>query len=277
VHQRGMAREIQERIKKLIVDQRLPSGAPMPTENELMDQLGVSRNSVREALKALQAMGIIEIRHGFGTYVGPMSMAPMIEGLTFRTVAGHYRGEDSLLQLLELREAIEAGLIARLVESVGGAGGAGEADLRELETLVARMRREAESGNVRAQTDRAFHVALYRGLNNSLLSEVLDAFWDAFHRVRTDLADLYQDPRNTWSQHAEILAALRAGDTLRAETAVRDHFGHLRARLRSTMPGQAARTGPETGSATGSATGPGAGAAADAGAEAESEAESERL
>jgi DNA-binding transcriptional MocR family regulator len=132
-----MARDIQERIKKLIIDQRLPSGASLPTEPELMERLGVSRNSVREALKALQAMGIVEIRHGFGTYVGPMSMAPMIEGLTFRTVAGHYRGEDSLLQLLELREAVETGLIARL------AGRIPAADLAELDALVDRMDTEA--------------------------------------------------------------------------------------------------------------------------------------
>jgi DNA-binding FadR family transcriptional regulator len=61
------ARDLQERIKKLIIDRRLASGAPLPTEPELMEYLGASRNSVREALKALQAMGIVEIRHGFGT------------------------------------------------------------------------------------------------------------------------------------------------------------------------------------------------------------------
>lgn len=66
-----------------------------------------------EALKALQAMGIVEIRHGFGTHVGPMSLAPMAEGLAFRTVAGHRRGEDSLLELLELREAVETGPVSR--------------------------------------------------------------------------------------------------------------------------------------------------------------------
>ncbi|MEC4015184.1 FadR/GntR family transcriptional regulator [Streptomyces sp. H27-D2] len=223
-----MARDIQERIKKLIIDQRLPSGASLPTETELMELLGVSRNSVREALKALQAMGIVEIRHGFGTYVGPMSMAPMIEGLTFRTVAGHYRGEDSLLQLLELREAVETGLISRLV------GRAPEADPAELDALVERMTQEAAAGAVRAETDRAFHAALYRGLDNPLLSEVLEAFWDAFHRVRTDLADVHQDPKITCSQHREILAAVRSGDAVRAEQAIRDHFGNIRKRLRSS-------------------------------------------
>ncbi|GHJ27994.1 transcriptional regulator [Streptomyces hygroscopicus subsp. sporocinereus] len=224
---RGMTNDIQERIKRLIIDQRLPSGAPLPTETELMELLGVSRNSVREALKALQAMGIVEIRHGFGTYVGPMSMAPMIEGLVFRTVAGHYRGEDSLLQLLELREAVETGLVARL------AGRVPEADLAELDAVVRRMEAEAAEGSVRAETDRAFHAALYGSLDNTLLSEVLEAFWDAFHRVRTDLVDVPTDPRVTCAQHREILEAVRSGDAPRAEEALRDHFGNIRVRLRS--------------------------------------------
>ncbi|WP_431776691.1 FadR/GntR family transcriptional regulator [Streptomyces cucumeris] len=226
-----MARDLQERIKRLIIDRRLTSGAPLPTETELMELLGVSRNSVREALKALQAMGIVEIRHGFGTYVGPMSMAPMIEGLIFRTVAGHYRGEESLLQLLELREAVETGLIARL------AGRIPEGDLAELDALVRRMEAEAEGGAVRAETDRAFHAALYRSLDNTLLSEVLEAFWDAFHRVRTDLVDIPTDPRVTCAQHRRILESVRSGDAMCAEEAVREHFGNIRARLRSPFSG----------------------------------------
>ncbi|WP_336115254.1 FadR/GntR family transcriptional regulator [Streptomyces sp. PTD9-10] len=222
------ARDLQERIKKLIIDGRLPSGAPLPTEPELMELLGASRNSVREALKALQAMGIVEIRHGFGTYVGPMSLAPMIEGLAFRTVAGHYRGEDSLLQLLELREAVETGLVSRL------AGRLPETDLVELEGLVNRMEQEAAEGCGLAATDRALHATLYRGLDNVLLSEVLEAFWDAFHRVQRDLMDVPQDPRVTCRQHREILDAVRSGDSIRAEEAIRDHFGNIRARLSPT-------------------------------------------
>lgn len=223
----GMAGDIQERIKRLIIDRRLPSGAPLPTETELMELLGVSRNSVREALKALQAMGIVEIRHGFGTYVGPMSMAPMIEGLVFRTVAGHYRGEESLLQLLELREAVETGLIARL------AGRIPAKDLRTLDAITRQMEAEAAEGAVRAETDRAFHAALYGSLDNTLLSEVLEAFWDAFHRVRTDLVDVPTDPHVTLAQHRRILESVRSGDALRAEEAIRDHFCNIRNRLRS--------------------------------------------
>ncbi len=147
-----MARDLQERIKRLIIERRLPSGAVLPTEPELMTLLGASRNSVREALKALQAMGIVEIRHGFGTYVGPMSLAPMVEGLAFRTVAGHHRGEDSLLELLELREAVETGLISRL------AGRLPERDSPNwTRSSIAWKRRR--TGRRLAETDRAFHAS----------------------------------------------------------------------------------------------------------------------
>ncbi|WP_428954475.1 FadR/GntR family transcriptional regulator [Streptomyces sp. cg35] len=225
-----MPRDLQEQIKKLIVDRRLPPGASLPTEPELMELLGVSRNSVREALKALQAMGIVEIRHGFGTYVGSMSMAPMVEGLTFRTVAAHYRGEDGLLQLLELREAVETGLVARL------AGKVPDSDLAELDALVAQMEKEAAAPDaaVAAATDRAFHATLYRSLGNPLLGEVMEAFWEAFHRVRTDLVDVPQDPVVTCRQHREILDAVRSGDMIRAERAIHDHFGNIRLRLAAT-------------------------------------------
>ncbi|MEV5608456.1 FadR/GntR family transcriptional regulator [Streptomyces sp. NPDC052225] len=224
-----MPRDLQEQIKKLIVGRRLGPGDSLPTEPELMELLGVSRNSVREALKALQAMGIVEIRHGFGTYVGAMSMAPMVEGLAFRTVAGHYRGEDSLLQLLELREAVETGLVARL------AGRVPDGDLAELGSLVGRMEKEAEAGGpVAAATDRAFHATLYRSLGNPLLVEVMEAFWEAFHRVRTDLVDVPQDPEVTHRQHRDILDAVRSGDVLRAEQAIRAHFGNIRQRLTAT-------------------------------------------
>lgn len=227
------ARDLQERIKQLIVDRRLASGAPLPTEPELMAFLGASRNSVREALKALQAMGIVEIRHGFGTYVGRMSLAPMIEGLAFRTVAGHHRGEDSLRQLLDLREAMETGLVSRL------AGRLPESHLVELEALVDGMDRRAARGAGLAETDRTFHATLYRGLDNILLSEVLEAFWDAFHRVSRDLVEVPQDPRITCRQHREILDAVRSGDSLRAEQAIRDHFRHLRTRLHPSVPDDA--------------------------------------
>ena len=85
--ERRVSSQIQREVMQLILDRKLRAGAPLPTEAELMEDLGVSRNSVREALKALQALDIVEIRHGYGTYVGEASLTPLVDGLTFRTLA----------------------------------------------------------------------------------------------------------------------------------------------------------------------------------------------
>lgn len=220
-----MAEDVQAQIKQLILRRRLTTGDPLPTEAELVALLDVSRNSVREALKALQAMRIVEIRHGFGTYVGRLTLEPFVEGVAFRAAVRHHQGEPSLYELMEVREALEAGLIATV------ARGLPAEDLTALRELVRRMEREARRGRVESATDRAFHLALYRSLGNHLLSEVLDAFWAALRRVREDLADDHQDPQVTYRQHAAILAALESGEGGRAVEAMHRHFDGIRRRL----------------------------------------------
>ena len=175
---------------------------PRPSWSEL---LHVGRNSVREALKALQAMSIVEIRHGFGTFVGPLTLEPFVEGVAFRAAVRHHQGEPSLYELMKVREALETGPDrrrrrasprrgSRRPQGPGAADGGGG---------------RAAAGSQSA-TDRAFHLALYRSMGNHLLSEVLDAFWAALRRVREDLSDDRQDPEVTHRQHQEIVDALDA-------------------------------------------------------------------
>ncbi|MFI5661436.1 FadR/GntR family transcriptional regulator [Streptomyces sp. NPDC051684] len=224
-----VADDAQQKIKEFIVEGGLGPGDPLPTETELMERFSVSRNSLREALKSLQAKHIVEIRRGFGTYVGSMSLEPLIDGLAFRTVVGHRRGEDSLLELLQMREALEAGLMSSLV------GRLGEVELDVLDGLVRRMHEEVEGhGAIDAATDREFHLALYGPLANRLLSELLDAFWSAFHQSRAQ--DIGRAPEDADGaelarMHGRIVDAVRAGDAEAAEAAVHSHFDDIRGRL----------------------------------------------
>ena len=78
------SRALQTRIMDLILDRGLDVGDAMPTESELSAELGVGRNTVRESLKVLQALGVIEIRHGFGMFVAPNNFSALVSGLTFR-------------------------------------------------------------------------------------------------------------------------------------------------------------------------------------------------
>ncbi|MEU5821439.1 FadR/GntR family transcriptional regulator [Streptomyces sp. NPDC047803] len=221
-----MAQDIERRIKELILERRLAPGDALPTETELMDLFEAGRVSVREALKSLQAVNVVEIRRGYGTFVGSLSLSPFAEGLAFRAAVRHRQGEPGLAELMKVREALEAGLVGAV------AAGVPEEDIDVLRALVATMEAEAaDGGRVARATDRAFHLALYASLDNHLLSEVLDAFWAAMDRVREDLDDGHQDPAVTCAQHREIVEAVAAADGDRAVRAMRTHFDGIRDRL----------------------------------------------
>lgn len=153
--ERRLSGQIQREVMQLILDRKLRAGAPLPTEAELMEDLGVSRNSVREALKALQALDIVDIRHGYGTYVGEASLTPLVDGLTFRTLARPSDDASALAEILQVREVLEEGLIRRV------AGTLSEAELDRLESVVTRMETAGQEGGPFAELDREFHELLY--------------------------------------------------------------------------------------------------------------------
>ncbi|AXE85778.1 FadR/GntR family transcriptional regulator [Streptomyces sp. Go-475] len=224
---------IQRQVVQLILDRRLTAGAPLPTEAELMEALGVSRNSVREALKALQALDIVEIRHGYGTYVGRASLTPLVDGLTFRTLARHDDDTAALAEILQVREVLEVGLIRRVATTVT------EAELDKLEDVVARMESAAGTGGADtsgpgrsfSDLDREFHEVLYASLGNDLVPQLLAAFWTVFRRVSGARGRSDDPPPGTTARrHRDIVTALRARDAEGAQRAMAVHFRGIEAR-----------------------------------------------
>ncbi|MET7476170.1 FadR/GntR family transcriptional regulator [Streptomyces sp. NPDC005648] len=210
---------IRREVMQLILDRRLAPGAPLPTEAELMEDLGVSRNSVREALKALQALDIVEIRHGYGTYVGQASLTPLVDGLTFRTLARHDDDTAALAEILQVREVLEEGLIRRVAAALT------EAELDRLEAVVDRMEEAGRAGLPFPELDREFHELLYAPLGNALVPQLLGAFWTVFRRV-TGARGRPDDPPPglTVRRHRAIVAALRSHDVEGAQHAMAIHF-----------------------------------------------------
>ncbi|WP_020659165.1 FadR/GntR family transcriptional regulator [Amycolatopsis benzoatilytica] len=208
-------------ILRLIREQGLRPGDPMPTELELIDRLEVSRNTVREAIRGLRALGIVEIRHGHGTFVGEGSLAVLAPSLVFRTLADG--GAGGLLNLVDIRELVEVGTMDVL------AGALSAETLARLDELCDEMVRTALDPEV----DREFHRTLYGGLANPLVGQLVDLFWDSYHAAESALT-LPTDAQNvahTAEQHRAIVAALRAADPRHARTAMTEHFADIRARL----------------------------------------------
>ncbi|GHO87529.1 FadR/GntR family transcriptional regulator [Dictyobacter formicarum] len=220
---------IQEYIKQYIIEHRLTAGSPLPGEVEIANALHVSRNAVREAIKVLQTLGIVETRHGQGTFVGDLSMQALVAGLSFRVLFDAPQDLRTLRELLEIRQVLECNLIARLPQIIT------PAHLADLRLLVAQMEARAAHGELFAEEDRAFHEILYRPLGNNLIIQLLQAFWDIFHAVREQLLSSAEDSMLTVKVHQTIVNALAAGDGEAASAAMVAHFEGIRARLANSQ------------------------------------------
>ncbi len=218
-------RAAQERIKQYIVAHDLRPGDAIPTETVLARDLGISRNSLREALKALAASGVVETRHGLGTYVGQASLAPLIDGMAFNLVQNIGRDTRTLREMLQLREILELELVRR-VAAMHTAD-----QLARLDACVARMDVDAAAGIMDPRVDRSFHDALYEPLDNHVVTLILHAFWDVQEAVASQLPEGPPMAATNARWHRDILDAVRQGDTAAAAVAMRAQFAGVRGRL----------------------------------------------
>ncbi|GAB3707231.1 FadR/GntR family transcriptional regulator [Mariniluteicoccus flavus] len=228
-----MARQLtsaatEDRIKAYMLEKRLRPGDPIPTESELREQLGVSRSSVREAVRTLAALDIVEVRHGHGTFVGNLSLAPLVDGLSFRGILSPGDDHSALREVVEVRSALDLGL----AESICGAmTGTTNDDLRE---LVTRMVELSDNGEDFTEVDRRFHAALLSRVPNSLLGELVDALWEVHTTVLPHVGIATPDDiRDTVVAHGDMVDAAEAGDVGAYRAAVEQHYAPLRHVLQS--------------------------------------------
>ncbi|MBO0793248.1 MAG: FadR family transcriptional regulator [Ktedonobacteraceae bacterium] len=216
---------IQEYIKDYIIRHGLKHGDPLPSEGAIASHLAASRNAVREAVKSLQTLGIVETRHGQGTFVGAFSFSALVTGLTFRIQLSANRDLSIVRELLEIRQVLECGLVARLPDLIT------ESQLAELHILVNKMEAQAAQGKTFPEEDRAFHEVLYRPLDNSLVIQLLQAFWEIYHIVEPQLLVAPEYPGDTAASHRRILEALEALDGNKTVAAMEAHFAAIQSRI----------------------------------------------
>jgi DNA-binding FadR family transcriptional regulator len=215
---------IQDLLVELIIERDLSTGDLLPAEPELMRLLGVSRNSVREALKGLEALGIVEIRHGYGTFVGRDRLRALGPGLLFHTrLAVRHEDLGALYDIVEVRALLEGGLIRRAAAELA------DDDLDRLDEELAAL--AAGGTEARAGHDRRFHELLYEPLGNALVLQLIALFWDVYRQLEHELGKPRTDHEQVVRQHRRIVDALRVRDPDRAAEAIRGHFADIQARL----------------------------------------------
>jgi DNA-binding FadR family transcriptional regulator len=198
-----LADQVIAQLRTQITSGEWPVGSRIPTEVELVEQLGVARNTVREAVRALAHNGLLDIRQGSGTYVLATSELAGVMHRRFANAAS--------TQVVELREALEAAA-ARLAATRRT-----DADLRLLDTALGRREDAWRSGDVETfiQTDAAFHQAVMAAAHNEVLAAL---YADLGEVLRTELRQTVgpELEQHRYIGHDGILEAIRAGDGERA-------------------------------------------------------------
>jgi DNA-binding FadR family transcriptional regulator len=217
-----LSETVQAAIRRYIVDHELRAGDALPPEGQLALELGVSRPSVREAVKGLEALGILEARTGVGLFVRRFSFDPILDNLAYSM--GQDR--DNLAELLYLRKQLEAGAIEDVAARVT------RSQLRVLRSVVDRIGEKAARGQAAPDEDRFFHRTLFAGLDKPLLMKLLDVFWEVYRRLREQPAlSETADPIRSWENHRKIVEALETGDPAAARAAMLHHFVGVESRV----------------------------------------------
>lgn len=211
-----------DEIKDYIREHGLRPGDPLPTETELCEELGVSRSSVREAMRTLSSLDIVEVRHGHGTFVGGLSMAPLVSGLVFRGSLNEDGTFQTLREVLQVRIALDLGVAEELVESYRGTTN------QPLRDLVDRMRERSLVGDGFVEEDGEFHRQLLHPLDNTIVRQLVGAFWQVHTKVVPMLGiPTSAEIASTVEAHGEMLDALEAGDAAAYQEAVLRHYEPL--------------------------------------------------
>ena len=217
--------QVMLQIEERILSGLLKPGDHLPSERDLSTLLGVSRASLRESLRVLESLGIIEIRRGGGTDGGAvLVMEPgpgLVNLLRLQLALGHFSQTD----VLETRIALESWSLAE------AAVRATDEDHRELESILDRM----DSPDIETpefnRLDAAFHVKIAESTGNALTAHLMGSLRVAINRQMIDayarLENWRENAKAVRAQHREMLGALRERESERAVQIVRDHINEF--------------------------------------------------
>ena len=187
--------EIVRQIRTLISEGKLKSGDKLPPERELAERFKVSRPSVREAMRALESMGLIEIRLGEGTFVREISVDSLVEPLALVMLTQR----EAVRELFEARRLLEPA-IAGLAASRST-----EEEIHEMERILEEQAREVATGRTGLTQDAAFHAAIASSASNRAITRIVHALIDLLTQSREEALQVPGRPARSHQDHRRIL------------------------------------------------------------------------
>ncbi len=214
-----LAQSVFEDLLERIVQGDYAAHEALPSEGDLAGAAGVSRLTVREALKKLQAQNVVQVRRGVGTYVNPPAQWTDLQAILRAATVG-VDTPDISLRLLEIRRMVETGA-AELA-----ALHAPDEDLDRMQDAVRELEaaHAAEDLDAVTSADLAFHDAVLRASGNPFLPVVLGPLGQLLHAMRRETSSFREVQVHAIEHHRLVLEAIRSHDPVRARQAMEAHI-----------------------------------------------------
>lgn len=213
--------QIVAQIREQIINSQLKDGDRLPNERTLASQFGVSRTVVREAIKTLAKEGLVEVRHGRGTFVIDGTSQALKRSLGLMISIGHF-GSVTDSDMVEIREILEPGIAAL------AAMRATEEDVAILRESVNIMDTSMNDVSAYISADSNFHMTLAKATQNALIPIILDPIVDLLHKQRERIFHVDHGPQSGQFHHKRILDAIIRKDPESAREAMRAHLQQVR-------------------------------------------------
>ncbi|ACQ80950.1 GntR domain protein [Beutenbergia cavernae DSM 12333] len=227
VVRKDLSAELADRVVRLIAERGLQVGESIDSVRTLATRFEVAVPTVREALRRLEGLGILEFRHGSGIYVGP-NAGRMVLANTMNPPAD----VDQLVELLEARLVIEPG-IAELAARAHDAPA-----LQLVEETLAEAERCLETGAANLwHVNMDLHRAIARATGNAVLGDTMDTLAEVHGDDQRQILRLHGDPRADFDEHRAIVDLIAAGDGAGARDAMHTHLEDVVRIIRSTRTG----------------------------------------
>ncbi|MEW6243898.1 MAG: FadR/GntR family transcriptional regulator [Bacillota bacterium] len=209
--------EIASQIKQLIIEGRFKPGDRLPPEREMAEIFRVSRNSVRDALRTLELMGLVECRHGDGTIVTCVTPETLISPLA--AILATRR--NLLSALMEVRKIIEPPAAQMAAQRIN------EDDLRELEQILASQEQKAMQGEYTIEEDNDFHYTICMAAENEVLMLMVTHIMGLLSESRARSLQTAGRVRMSVAGHRRILDAIKRRDPDLARDAMLKHLEEI--------------------------------------------------
>jgi GntR family transcriptional repressor for pyruvate dehydrogenase complex len=210
--------QVAEQIHQLIADGVLKPGDRLPPERELAAKFGVSRGSIRDALRTLEAMGIAQSHHGTGTIVRDLTVDSVAVPLSSLLL----RKRHLVVELLDVRWMIEPALASR------AAAHATDEEIARLEQILKRQREKMRRGEETIDEDSEFHYVIALAAGNSVVLKFLDVLMDLLRESRSRSLQVPGRSEHSYAGHLRIFKAIKRRDGSAAGSAARQHLREIK-------------------------------------------------